>query len=184
MFVCLHKIVFAHDGRGFETLHTVAEVMKIISSVSLVVFLLNLDSINASFPPLGHVHPFHTDHCQGMANVQIGNLLQDNVAHHLGGLHFPQDSAFHLDQGLVECYRRSGRVPHHSWMGFVALSNDLDVLVLVRAENHHDTGARPKEAQVLSAFWCRHVGLVRPLALGHDCCPANQLDVAVQDHNW
>lgn len=39
-FFCLHKIVFAHNGKGFETLCTVADVMKIMSTALFMLFVL------------------------------------------------------------------------------------------------------------------------------------------------
>ncbi|XP_027201538.2 uncharacterized protein LOC113795549 [Dermatophagoides pteronyssinus] len=39
-FICLHKIVFAENGEGFETLFTIAEVLKIMSIALLMLFVL------------------------------------------------------------------------------------------------------------------------------------------------
>ena len=33
-FVGLHKIVFAHDGQGYEILNTVADIIRILSLVN------------------------------------------------------------------------------------------------------------------------------------------------------
>src|SRR5699024_2650974 len=39
-FICCHKIVFAHNGKGFETLSTIADVMKIMSTALFILFVL------------------------------------------------------------------------------------------------------------------------------------------------
>ncbi|KAH9497822.1 hypothetical protein DERF_013778 [Dermatophagoides farinae] len=39
-FICLHKIVFAQNGKGLETLFIIAEVMKIMSIALLILFVL------------------------------------------------------------------------------------------------------------------------------------------------
>lgn len=39
-FICCHKIVFAHNGKGFETLNTVADIIKIMSTALFILFVL------------------------------------------------------------------------------------------------------------------------------------------------
>lgn len=39
-FICCHKIVFARNGKGFETLNTVADIMKIMSTAFFILFVL------------------------------------------------------------------------------------------------------------------------------------------------
>lgn len=39
-FICCHKVVFAHNGKGFETLSTIADIMKIMSTALFILFVL------------------------------------------------------------------------------------------------------------------------------------------------
>ena len=82
-FVGLHKIVFAHDGQGFEILNTVADIIRILSLVILHPFLqystlitnfdwffmtlLKINWKNAFFLIKGTVYPLRYYNRKGMA---------------------------------------------------------------------------------------------------------------------